>query len=192
MDANLFVNALPTAFAAPPGKGPLWWIPNQSVSLMDQGTRYMGVYQIDADGFIVPQGQGGEDLTLASLAAGQIWTMTAEPFAPDAQSGADAGQRMKKRQYSYFNVYVINSTGFYMAGLFSSQQLPTSPPLGTIMNQRNVPAYNAGENALLPPTQRETVESYAPVGSTFDPRAAIIKDTPGPLLIAEFATEVTI
>lgn len=192
MDANLFVNALPTAFAAPVGKGPLWWIPSQSVALIDQVTRFMGIYQIDADGFIIPQGQGGEDLALASLAAGQIWTMTTEPFAPDAQSGADAGQRMKKRQYSYFNVYVINSTGFYMAGLFSSQQLPTSPALGTIMNQRNVPAYNAGENALLPPTQRETVESYAPVGSTFDPRAAIIKDTPGPLLIAEFALELTI
>jgi len=192
LDANLFVNALPAAFAPPLGKGPLWWIQGQTVALMDQGTRYMGTYQIDPDGFIVPQGQGGEDLTRASLAAGQIWTMTSEPFAPDAQSGADAGQRMKKRQYSYFNVYVINSTGFDMAGLFSSQQLPTSPPLGTVMNQRTVPAYNAGEDATLPPTQRETVESYAPQGSTYDPRAAIIKRTPGPLLIAEFASEVTI
>src|SRR6185312_15622651 len=36
LDAALFVNALPTAFTPPGGKGPLWWIPSQSVSLIDQ------------------------------------------------------------------------------------------------------------------------------------------------------------
>jgi hypothetical protein len=45
------------------GKGPLWWIPSQTVTLIDQGTRSMGTYQIDANGFIVPQNNGGENLT---------------------------------------------------------------------------------------------------------------------------------
>ena len=43
-----------------------------------------------------------------------------------------------------------------------------------------------------PPVQRETVESWTPSGSSFDPRVAIIKDSPGPLLIAEIALEITL
>jgi hypothetical protein len=192
LDCAMSVNSPPGVLAPGGGLGPLWYMPSGSVTLMDQVTRNMGTYQIDANGFIVPQFNGGEDLALASLVAGQPWTGILEPFSPDAQSGVDQGQRMKKRQYSYFAVYVNHSNGFAFETLFSSQQLPTSPALGTPMNRRDVPAYNAGEDATKPPTQRETVEIYAPQGSTFDPRAAIIKDTPGPLLICEIAMEITI
>jgi hypothetical protein len=86
LDGAVFVNNLPAAFAAPVGKGPLWWVPNQAVSLMDQATRSMGTYQIDANGFIIPQGNGGEDLTIASLTAGQSWTSMIEPFCPSARA----------------------------------------------------------------------------------------------------------
>lgn len=193
LDCALAVNALPAAFAPPVGKGPLWFVAtSQSVTLIDQVTRVMGTYQVDADGFIVPQFNGGEDLTLLSLVAGQPWTMTTEPFAPAAQSGADVKQRMNMRQFSYFAVYVINSTGFLLQQLFSAKQTTTSPPLGTAMKEHRVPAWNVGDNPILPPTQRETVESWTPPGSSYDPRGAIVKDTPGPLLIAEIAMEVSI
>jgi hypothetical protein len=47
----------------------------------------MGTYQIDANGFIIPQNNGGENLLAATLVAGQPWTMTVEPFCPDASPG---------------------------------------------------------------------------------------------------------
>ncbi|MDB6085540.1 MAG: hypothetical protein JWN43_3421 [Gammaproteobacteria bacterium] len=192
LDGAIPVNALPAALTPPAGKGPLWWAPGSAVSLMDQGTRSMGIYQIDGSGFIIPLGNGGENLAAASLVAGQSWTSITEPFAPDAQSGADMKQRMEHRQFSKFAVYVINSTGFLFASLFSAKQTRTAPPLGAITSTKRVPAYNMDDDATLPPTLRETVESWTPIGSSYDPRVAIIKDTPGPLLIAEIAMEISI
>jgi hypothetical protein len=192
LDCALTVNSLPAPFTPPSGKGPLWFIPSQTVSLMDQVTRSMGTYQIDANGFIVPQFNGGEDLTITSLVAGQPWTMTVEPFAPDATPGADMRQRMGLRQFSNFAIYVINSTGFMFASLFSAKQTTTSPALGTIQQFRRVPAFNVGDDATKPPTLRETVENWTPPGSSFDPRCAIVKDTPGPLQILEIAMEISI
>jgi len=172
--------------------GPLFAFANGSVTLMDQVTRNMGTYFVDANGNIIPQFNGGEDLTLASLVAGQPWTATLEPFAPDAPPGTDVGQRTKKRQIALFAAKVINSSGFLMAGLFSSKQNQTTPALGTVMNQRRVPAYEPGENQALAPVLRETVESHPPPGSSFDPRAAIIKDTPGPIGISRIDMEISI
>lgn len=192
LDAALLVNALPAAFAAPAGQGPLWWIPSQTVSLMDQGTRAMGTYQIDASGFIVPQGNGGENLAALSLVAGQQWTATMEPFAPNAPAGTDAGQRMKLRQISYIAAYVVHSTGFVMGHLFSGRITPTSPALGALMNQRRFPAWMQDDDPTLPPPQRETAELYSPQGSSFDPRAVVFKDTPGPLQILEIDIEVSV
>jgi hypothetical protein len=192
LDCALPVNAAPAPFAPPAGQGPLWFIAGQTVTLIDQVTRVMGTYQIDANGFIVPQFNGGEDLTIASLVAGQPWTMTVEPFAPNSQPGADMHQRMTLRQISNFAVYVINSTGFMFASLFSAKQTPTTPPLGTIQQFRRVPAWNVGDDATKPPLLRETVETWPPPGSSFDPRVAIIKDMPGPLQILEFGMEVSL
>jgi hypothetical protein len=192
MDGTMPVNAPPVAFAAPPGAGPLWWIPNQSVFLMDQVSRPVGVYQVDGLGNIVPQNNGGENLAAATLMAGQAWTGSAEPFAPDAPSGADQHQRMELRQYSYFGVYVIHSTGFLFASIFSGKRTRFGTVPGTVANSRRVPAYNMDDDTALPPIQRETVEKWTPVGSSYDPRAAIIWDTPGPIQILEFATEVSI
>lgn len=192
LDCALLVNSLPAAFAPPLGKGPLWFIPSQTVTLMDQGTRMMGTYQITNNGFIVPQNNGGENLLAATLVAGQPWTMIAEPFCPDASPGQAVGQRMFKRRISRFAVYVVNSTGFLMARLFSGPLTPTSPALGTIMNTYRVPAWNQDDNPLLPPPLREEAQRWRPLGRAFDPRAAIIKDTPGPLLIPEIGIEATI
>ncbi|SEE51983.1 hypothetical protein [Bradyrhizobium lablabi] len=192
LDCALPVNALPAAFAPPGGKGPLWFIPNQSVTLIDQVTRVMGTYQIDGNGFIVPQNNGGENLNIGSLVAGQPWTMIAEPFAPDATPGADMGQRMKLRQISNVAAYVIHSSGLLIAQLFSAMQTATSPPLGTVMSQRRFTPWNMGDDATKPPTLRETVLTWTPPGASYDPRVAFIKDTPGPLTICEIAMEITL
>lgn len=191
MDGTVPVNALPAAMAAPVGKGPLWWAAGQSVSLMDQVTRSMGVYQIDANGNIIAQNNGGENLAIASLMAGLAWAAMIEPFAPDAQSGADAGQRMDMRSFKKFAVYLVHSTGLVFATLFSGKLTRSSPSLGIITNSRRVPAYNMDDDTTQPPPSRETAEFYTPVGSTYDPRAAVIHDTPGPLQILEFAMEVS-
>jgi hypothetical protein len=192
LDAAFLVNSPPAILAPPVGKGPLWFAPNTSVTLIDQGTRMMGTYQIDANGFIIPQFNAGENLVSATLMAGQPWTAIAEPFAEDAQSGADMHQRMLPRRISYFSVYVVDSTGFVLAKLFSAKQTPTSPPLGTIMNIRRVPAWNQGDDPTAPPPLRETVEEWRPSGHSYDPRVAIIKDTPGPLTILELGMEISI
>jgi hypothetical protein len=191
LDAGFPINNPPLSFAPPVGKGPMWWAADP-VSLMDQGTRMMGTYQVDVNGFIIPQFNGGEDLNVASLVAGQPWTMTVEPFAPAAQSGVDMHQRMMKRRISNFAVHVVNSTGFTLQKLFSRKETATSPPLGTPMSIKRVPAWNQDDDATKPPKQRETVESWRPSGHSFDPRVAFIKDTPGPETIVEFGMEVSL
>jgi hypothetical protein len=192
LDSSLFVNALPAPFTPPGGKGPLWWIPNQSVFLMDQVTRQMGVYQINGNGFIVPQNQGGENLLAASLVAGQAFTTMTEPFVPEANPGNDMGQRMFPRRVSRFRANVLHSTGFKLVRLFSGRVTRLSPALGAIMNERRFPAYNMDDDATLPPPTRETSEGIRPVGRTYDPRVAIIRDTPGPMIINEITIEATI
>jgi hypothetical protein len=192
LDGAVFCNAAAVGMTPPAGLGPLWFIGSHTVTLMDQATRMMGTYQIDANGFIIPQNRGGENLLAATLVAGQPWTMRVEPFCPDASPGQDVGQRMFKRRVARFAVYVVNSTGFLMARLFSGPITPTSPALGTVMNQRRVTAWNQGDDATKPPPLREEAQRWRPLGRAYDPRVAIIKDTPGPLLIEEIGLEATI
>jgi len=192
LDMAFLVNNPPAALAPPGGKGPLWFAPSAAVSLMDLGTRQMGVYQVDANGFIIPQFIGGENLASSQLVAGHDWTAIFEPFVPDANSGPDVGQRMFKRRVSRMAVYVMSSTGFLMARLFSGPLTRTSPALGTVMNSYRVTTYNQDDDPTKPPPLREEVQRSRPLGRSFDPRVAIIKDTPGPLIIAELGMEVTI
>jgi hypothetical protein len=192
LDGALLYNSLPAAFTPPGGKGPLWFIPSQTVTVMDQVTRVLGTYQIDANGFLIAQNAGGEDLTVASLVAGQAWTSTLEPFVPDANPGQSVHQRMFKRRVSRMAVYVMNSSGFLLARLFSGPVGPNQPALGTVMNQRRVTTYNQDDDATKAPFLREEVERWRPLGRYFDPRVAIIKDTPGPLQIAELGIEASI
>jgi hypothetical protein len=194
LDGAIFVNNLPPSFTPPGGKGPLYVYPgpNSSVFLIDQGTRTMGTYNVDANGFIIPQFIGGENLASSQLVAGQAWTATLEPFTPEAQPGQSVHQRMMKRRISRMAVYVSNGTGYLMARLFSGPLTPTSPALGSIVNTHRVETWNQGDNATLPPPLREEAQRWRPLGRAFDPRVAVIKDTPGPLMINEFGIEVTI
>src|SRR5581483_8904441 len=182
LDAAQFVNSPPAPLAPPMGKGPLWWMPGGTVELMDQSTRPMGTYQIDANGFIVPQFNGGEDLTSPSLVAGQKWTMTIEPFVPGANPGLDQNQRRHKRQIAGTTVYVYASSGFVEQSLRDGQP----------KTERRIPAWNAGEDPALPPPLREMAYEKSPTGSAHDPRELVYKDTPGPFTLLEYTIEVSV
>jgi hypothetical protein len=60
------------------------------------------------------------------------------------------------------------------------------------MNKRRVPAWNIGDDPTKPPPLRETVEEWRPSGYSYDPRVALIKDTPGPLVVEEIGMEISI
>lgn len=192
LDAAMLVNAPPTALAAPAGRGPLWWLANQTVDLMDQTTRMMGTYQIDGNGSLVPQNNAGEDFTVATLVAGKAWTATLEPFVPAVQPGQDQLQRMRKRRIARAEVYAKNSTGFRLDTLNAEQQGASLPALGVATRSRRVSAWNQDDDPTKAPPLREQAYAFKPLGRAHDPRIVLVKDTPGPLLIAEFGLEVSV
>lgn len=196
LDSAMLVNAAPTAMAAPPGSGPLWWLPSGTVDLYDIATtgrpRMMGTYQIDASGNLVAQFTAGEDLTSLTLVAGQPWTATLEPFIPQAPGGQDMQQRMKTRRVARARVSVQNSTGFRFDKLYGGKAGPNLPAIASVLTTRRITAWNQDDDPTTAPTLREQSYNFRPVGRSDDPRVAIVKDTLGPLIITEFATEVTV
>jgi hypothetical protein len=44
----------------------------------------------------------------------------------------------------------------------------------------------------LQPELNQPADRIRPLGRAFDPRAALIKDTPGPLMVLELGIEVTV
>jgi hypothetical protein len=194
LDTSQLYNTQPSGLPIPGGKGPLWYIAGGSVDVMDGplGTRMMGTYLVDANGFLIPQNNAGEDLTSANLVVGQAWTAVLEPFVPPAQGGQDIGQRIKKRRIRKAQVYVTNSTGFVMERLYSGQSGPLLPAYGTVMTQRRIEAWNQDEDPTQPPVLREQAYHDRPLGRSHDPRWQIAKDTSGPLTIEEVGFEVTI
>lgn len=192
LDAAMSYNSVPAPFTPGGGLGPLWWMANGTCTVMDLGTRQLGLYNIDANGFLVPQNFGGEDLTSVQLVVGQAWTGTVEPFVPAPGPGQDIHQRMFRRKIIRAAVYFINSTGFLWARLFSGPLRPGGPALGDQMNTRRVTTYNQDDDATLAPPLREGTDLWRPSGRAYDPRIAIIKDTAGPLTIAEIGMETTV
>lgn len=191
LDAQVSVNAPPAALAAPPGKGPLWFTPNGTVFVFD-GDRPLGTYQIDANGNLIPQRFGGENLASATLIAGQVWSALVEPFVPAVQPGADQGQRMRKRRIARSEIYVAASTGFVFQTLNSDRQGASLPAIGAGVRQRRVSAYNQDDDANQPPPKRERAYTFKPAGRAHDPRNILIKDTPGTLQLLEWSMEVSV
>lgn len=194
LDASQLYNTQPSGLPIPGGKGPLWYLAGGTVDLMDGplGTRMMGTYVIDANGFLVPQNLGGEDFTSVNLVVGQAWTATLEPFIPPVQEGQNVGQRMKERSIAQASVYVSNSTGFAMQRLYSGQYGANLPAVGTVMSERRVPMWMQGDDPTQPPYLREAAYFDRPNGAAFDPRWRVVKDTPGPLTIEELNFEITV
>ncbi len=176
LDCAIPVNNLPAAFTPPSGKGPLYEFPgpNASVYLIDQGTLFLGTYQVDANGWIIPQNQEGENLASTELIAGQPWVAVYEPFIPDAGAGPDQRQRTLRRKLVRAAISVENSTGFLYVG-------------------NRVPPYPQGAtNPAGPAPLEEYTYRFRYAGSYFDPRAVLEKDAPGPLTVLEHAIEITI
>lgn len=191
LDAAMLYNNVPAALTPPGGKGPLWFIAGGTVDLMD-GLRMMGTYQVDANGFLVPQNNAGENFTSATLTAGQAWTATLEPFVPAVQPGQDAGQRLKPRKIARLELYVQNSSGYTVCRIFGGPVTRTSPAVGTIMSRQRIPAWNVDDDPTQAPPLREQAYPFRFIGRRHDPRIAIIKDTPGPLRILEATMEVNV
>jgi hypothetical protein len=174
LDGALFVNNLPVPFVAA-GKGPLYSFPgpNSTVFLIDLGTRFMGTYSVDANGWIVPQDQGGENLASAQLVAGQPWTAAYEPFIAHPGAGQDEQQGTRRVKIARAAISVQNSSGF-------------------AWGQSRIPAYFAGDNATLAAPLREYTYRFRFRGRDFDPRGVLLKDTPGPLTVLEHRLRVTV
>jgi hypothetical protein len=192
MDASFEANAPPAALVPPGGKGPLWWAPGQPVVLLDKGLRQMGVYQTDANGFIIPQFIGGEDLMSPQLVVGQMWKGVVEPFIPSPPPGQDVRQRMIRRRVSRLSTYYTNSTGFLFVRMFSGLPRPGGPAQGTVIGWRRIPTYYMGDDPTQSAPLREYAAFWRPAGRAYDPRIAIVKDTVGPLTILELGSEVTV
>jgi hypothetical protein len=195
LDGAFLYNSVPTPFVTG-GKGPLFWIAGGTCTVLDLGTRQMGLYQIDANGFLIPQNFGGENLSSAQLMVGQAWTATAEPFIPSPPAGQDVMQRFMQRQVSQAGIYFKDSTGFLWQYLFSGRVLPLTASNyvapGAPTQTRRVATYNQDDDPTLAPPLREFVDTWRPAGSSYDPRIAIVKDTSGPLTILEIAFEVSV
>ena len=191
LDAAFLYNGAPASLAPPGGMGPLWFLANGMADVVDGG-RMMGTYQVNAHGFLIPQFNDGENLASPTLTIGQAWTAAFEPFVPAVQPGQDIGQRLRKRRIARWTIYVKDSTGFVYQRIFGGPITPTSPTVGTVMQQRRVEAWNQGDNPILTPPLREQTYDWRPLGRYHDPRVAIVKDTPGQLTIEESLMEVTV
>jgi hypothetical protein len=192
LDAAVLVNALPAALVpglSVPPLGPIWWLPGAIVDLMD-GAKDLGPHQVDQYGNIIPI--GGEDLSSPTLNAGIAWTSILEPFAPQAAGGQSVQQRLKRRRVARFDVSVENSTGFLLAKLYSRPTGPYLPAPGAIMQSRRIAPYNQDDDASQAPTLREQTYSFRTTGRSFDPRVAVIKDTPGPIRVLELGMDITV
>lgn len=194
LDGSQLYNSQPVGLPIPVGKGPLWWMPGGAVDVMDgtSGRRMMGTYIVDADGFLVPQGNAGENFASGDLIVGQAWNATIEPFIPAVQNGQDVGQRMWPRRMQRAQIYVKNSTGFVMQRIYGDQSGPNLPAAGTVMKQRRITTWNQGEDPTTEPTLREQSYLDRPLGRSHDPRWSVLKDTPGPLTVLEISTQVTV
>lgn len=166
------------------------WLAVGSVNVMD-GVRDLGSHLINASGAIVPN-YPGEDLSSPTIVAGFAYSPLVEPFAPNVGAGADQKQRTRRRRVARVNVSVQNSTGFFFARLYSGPVGASLPASGAVLGGRRVPAYNQGDDQSQAPPLREQKYAFrGPVGHSYDPRYAIIKDTPGPLRIGEISSEVS-
>jgi hypothetical protein len=155
----------------PVGKGPLYFLRDLTVTLMD-GLRDLGDREVDADGFLV-KATPEDDFTSATLVAGFCWTLEIAPFVQHVQGGQSGKQALRKRRILQAAVTVRNSTGF-------------------TFGNRQIGPYRWGEDTLDDPPLRSETQKFRPRGWDFDPEISLVKDRPGPLTLLEITLEVTV
>lgn len=179
LDGAVLLNNVPTNMRSlAVGDGPLWWLKNGTVDLID-GVRTLGTHQVDATGNVVKL-DPNEDLSSTTIIAGKAWSAVLEPFIAHAAGGQNEGQRVKRRKVKRAAVSVESSTGFIMSAV-----TPVSC-------NRRIPAYMAGDDQNAQPPLRETTYSFRTRGRAYDPRVILTKDLPGPLTVSEVGFEVTV
>lgn len=191
LDGAILLNAPPVGLLPPGGglTGPLWWLLGGSVDLMD-GIMPKGTYQVDGVGNIIPNNPG-EDLSSPTLLAGQSWVSTLEPFPTNSDAGADQHQRMRRRRILRIAATVEQSTGFKFSKLYAGIKGALLPVFGSEIGSHRVPTWNQDDNQALPPPTRNQTYLWRPTGRFFDPRAALVKDVPGPITVVEIAMEIS-
>ena len=173
MDGVISVKSPPAALTIP-GRGPMWFAPSISATLMLDNDIDLGDRAVDANGNIVFNGD--DDTDPNTLVVGINFPVSRFlPFPRNApMDGPAVSQRQRRRKLSRAVVHVIHSGGFR----FGTRQIPST---------------NFGENALAKPVLRETSYSVRVLGRGFDPIIPeVVKDRPGPFTLCEYGQEETV
>lgn len=172
LDGFIPYNAVPLELAPPGGglTGPAWMFAEGTVDVMSDG-RYLGTRAVDAAGDLVPL--ANDDFSGFDIKIGKAWTQEFEPFVPHADEGIDGGQTMNVRRVKQVAVAVQHSVGF-------------------TFGNRDIPAYEWGEDAADDPVERERTYKFRMLGRTVDPRFTITRAAPGTITINEVSMQVTV
>lgn len=169
-DCELDLDSIPSALAASPGDGPLWFLPSSTVALVRNG-RDFGDRAIDADGNIV--WLDGDDRDAAGWKAGLVFSCELEPFIRHADSGQSFRQSMRRRKLSQVMVTVDATQSVRVGNRWFSAVKPT----------------DAADEA---PPSRQLSCAYRQLGRGYDPRVSVVQERPGKVTVLEFAVEVTV
>jgi hypothetical protein len=169
LDHAVKINA-PPANMLSGGNGAFVAFANGTVRVMDGAIDY-GVRNVDATGHLIKNPE--DDFSSPTIVAGQPFASVYSPFTPEAPLGQDQKQRQRLRRITRAVASVYNSSGFTFGG-------------------RTIPPFDFGDNPLAQPILKETTYRTRPLGRAFDPSITLVKDTPGPLTLVEFALELTV
>ncbi len=169
-DAQIPLGSIPSGLTPPGGQGPMWWLPNSTVTVMRNG-RDFGERSVDASGNIV--WLDNDDSAASGWAIGFAFTCEFEPFVPHTSAGQSFRQSMRLRRVAGSEITVWHNGPF-------------------VWDVRQVPGYRWGDDFNVPPPVREASYSFRHLGRTADPRIALVRERPGRLTLVEVALEVTI
>lgn len=170
MDAEIPLDDIPTALAPGVGEGPLWWLPEATISVTRNGRDY-GTRTTDSDGNI--NWLDNDDSGASGWMIGFAFTCEFEPFVPHTSAGQSFRQAMRLRRVSGSEVTVWHNSPF-------------------VWGDRQVPAYVWGEVLTDAPAVREASYSFRHLGRAADPRITLLRERPGRLSLVEIALEVSI
>ncbi len=170
LDGQISLDAIPAPLAPGSGQGPMWWLPNATVTVMRNGRDY-GERTTDASGYI--QWLDNDDSAATGWVIGRAFTCELEPFVPHTDAGQSFRQSMRKRRVAASEITVWHNAPFMWA-------------------DRQVPVLQWGADFSSAPAVREASYSFRHLGRTADPRLVLTRDRPGQLTVVEIAMEVTI
>ena len=170
LDGQIPLGSIPAALAPAGGQGPMWWLPNATVTVMLNG-RDFGDRQTDANGNIL--WLDNDDSSASGWAIGRPFTCEFEPFVPHTDPGQSFRQSMRRRKVAGSEITVWHSAPF-------------------TWDDRAVKVLQWGVDFSAAPLVREASYSFRHLGRSADPRLSLVRSRPGQLSLVEVALEVTI